>query len=357
MSLSTKFKDLICSILFFTGMIAFFNLLLNKIHRGNKKKNETEKKKKLSYVIREKFQKGVPILRFHRINDNNDPFLSAFSTKMFEKHIKYLKRKYTILPLENIINEFAQGKPLHNAVAITFDDGYRDNFLYAYPVLKKYAVPATIFLTSGLINTGEILWMDKIRYVLKKTKKKALQMIDIFHGKIYPLNTIDEKIEALNGLYMDLIKCDERDKLHYINSIIEPLGVQNFDELADLMLTWEQVKIMGNNGVSFGAHTVSHPILSRIPIHQARQEILKSKEDIEKNVEKPVSSFAYPNGKEADFNEDICDLVKESGCTFACTTIMGTINQHTDPYLLPRISLEKPLPVFATRLEWYMYFS
>ena len=138
---------------------------------------------------------------------------------------------------------------------------------------------------------------------------------------------------------------------------MEQLRVQNFDELADFMLTWEQVEIMSRNGISFGAHTVSHPILSRIPIHQAQEEILKSKEDIEINIQKPVPAFAYPNGKEADFNKDICNLLKELGYTFACTTMMGTINQHTDPYLLHRISLEAHLPVFATKLEWYMYSS
>ena len=122
------------------------------------------------------------------------------------------------------------------------------------------------------------------------------------------------------------------------------------------MLTWDHVRIMHENDISFGSHTVTHPILSRVPISRARTELCISKRVIEEKLGCPVKTFAYPNGKEEDFNETTKLLLKEAGYICALTTIFGTNECNQDLFALRRGQpWEKDLPTFAVKLQWYKF--
>src|SRR5438477_1528660 len=102
------------------------------------------------------------VLAYHKVSPDPHPFFEPDHPTAFEQHMRFLSRCYRVMPLMELVERNRRGDIPHRAVAITFDDGYRDNYQYAFPILKKYGLPATIFVTTGAIETGKLLWHDRI---------------------------------------------------------------------------------------------------------------------------------------------------------------------------------------------------
>lgn len=210
------------------------------------------------------------IICYHCIKDDPWPHLRPAKVADFENQMQYLSKMYNPISLERIAQCIQNGTSLPpKAVAVTFDDGYQDNYKNAYPIIKKYNIPATIFLTTGFIGTGKIPAWDKAYY----TSEKAL------------------------------------------------------------MLSWDQIREMCDNGISFGSHTLTHPFITSIPRKQVQKEVRLSKDIIEQQIGKPVTIFAYPGG---DFNSETKEVVREAGYHAAVSTIPGHNNLHDDVYALKR---------------------
>src|SRR2546427_2101161 len=112
---------------------------------------------------------AFPILNYHRINDENDPFFPSLPSAVFERHMAYVARSFRVLTVENLVEKMREGRVPRNAIAITFDDGYRDNLTHAAPIRARHGVPATIFLATGFIGTSEVPWFDRVAGALKNT--------------------------------------------------------------------------------------------------------------------------------------------------------------------------------------------
>ncbi len=210
------------------------------------------------------------IICYHRINNSKDSYLRPTKVSDFERQMRYISELFNPVPLEQVMMHFRNKTPLRpRSIAVTFDDGYCDNYENAFPILKRYGIPATIFLTTSYIGNGEIPRWDKGHYDDEKT----------------------------------------------------------------LMLSWKQVREMNDNGISFGSHTLTHPFLTRISQHQAEEEIRLSKEIIEQQTARPVTSLAYPSG---DFSPEIEAIAEESGYLSAVTTLPGYNNTGDDVYALKR---------------------
>ena len=276
---------------------------------------------------------------YHRVCSNmNNWTLEPLSPESFEKQIRYFCRSYEILPLEILVQYIQQGECLpEKAVAITFDDGYKDNYLYAYPILKRYDVPATIFLTTGHIGTGELFWSDKVRYVIHHATKEQLELDEL---GTYALQSKSDKVFATYKIIEGLKKLPVERKNLLIQRLIAVCQVDIPANLGkESILSWDEVREMSNSGITFGAHTVSHPILTNLHLQQAKWEIIKSKEDIEKELQQPVKFFAYPNGTYRDFNDEIAEFVKDCGFTCAVTMVPEWITQQANLYKLGRIGM------------------
>lgn len=279
----------------------------------------------------------ITILMFHRVGPaKNAWLLTPTNTSDFEDQMKYLSKTHKILSLNELATCLQVGKPLAKKVAVvTFDDGYRDNYRYAFPILKKYKIPATVFLVTGHIDTGNLFWFDKIRYIIWNTKIKRLKL-DGFGD--FSLNSINNRLLSVFTIVEKLKKIKDETKNHLMEKLINISKVDiPYDLGQDVILSWDEVKEMNEWGIDFGAHTISHPILTKIPLEQAKFEILQSKKDIEKRLEQSVYTFAYPNGTYEDFNTKIIDLVKESGFTCAVTTIPTIKASRMNLYKLGRL--------------------
>lgn len=281
----------------------------------------------------------VVILMYHRVEPQQDILsLSSVDTPDFEDQIRYLSKTHKILPLDELAQHIREKRPLPKRTAIiTFDDGYKDVYIYAYPILKKYNVPATIFLTTGHIGTGNLFWWDKIGYLLWNTKLKRIELDDL--GTI-PLDQVDDRLQSISKISEHLIKkVTEEKKNKLIEKLVKESGVDIPPDLGkEIILSWHEVKEMNDNGIDFGAHTVTHPILTRVSSKQARAEITQSKREIERRLDQPVTTFSYPNGSVGDFDGEITNLLKESGFTCAVTTIPRLNTPKTDLYGLGRVT-------------------
>lgn len=291
----------------------------------------------------------VAILMYHRVCPKEDNWsVPPLSPESFEKQMEYCCRNYEILPLEKVARCMQQRKPLpEKAVVFTLDDGYKDNYTYAYPILKKYCIPATIFLTTGHIGTGNLFWFDKVRYILWNVLPRTLTLDEL--GTCVVKTATDRTRAALTIIKALKRLPDEEknlviEKLFNISEVSIPSGLGN-----KLILSWDEIREMNSNGIVFGAHSVNHPVLTNLPLEQAKWEIIESKKAIEERLGQPVTAFSYPIG---DVNPELIEYVKESG--FTCAVTNGTsklITLKDNPYQLSRISPGEDFGTFKVILS------
>ncbi|MCL0059462.1 polysaccharide deacetylase family protein [Dehalococcoidia bacterium] len=291
-----------------------------------------------AYLRRKITKSQVAILMYHRVSPKQDDWsFERLSPKNFEMQMKYFCRNYEIISLNDLVQYIKQEKPFpKKAVVITFDDGYKDNYLYAYPILKKYRIPATIFLTSGHIGRGDLFWWDKVSYIVQHTK---INQLDLDEFGNYPLQSKSEKFEATSTITENLKKLPDKKKNLLIEELLITSGVEIPIDLGkEFILSWNEVIEMSNNGIDFGAHTVTHPILTNLSLPQIEWELIQSKKEIERMTGKQITTFAYPNG---NFNTEISKLLKKNGFTCAVTTIPKLVRPKDHIYELGRIESGK----------------
>ena len=309
--------------------------------------------------IRHRFasHRGV-ILSYHRIDaPNKYPWgYPPIRDKEFEKEIKYLQQNYNVIPFDSLVQYLQRDEyfPPRTA-ALTLDDGYKDQYLNAYRILKKYNCPATIFLTTGRIDTDDLFWSCKVRFSVWKTAQEMLELDKLgtyfLHTAIQRKRATSEIIEKLR-----VLPCDEKniliEKLMRKLRVAIPKGIcQKYN------LTWDEVREMSKNGITFGSHTVTHPKLSALSLEDAKREIVESKTRIEEEADTAVTTFAYPLGRSSDFNDNIIKIVKESGFTCSVTGFpQSMVEKGTDLYKLPRISSNPYSEIFKLLVS-ELYFD
>ncbi|MEW5767422.1 MAG: polysaccharide deacetylase family protein [bacterium] len=287
----------------------------------------------------------VIILSYHRVIDDYVRPQMAVSPATFEKQMNFLRNNFKVASLDEAM-PFLKGEiPLkEDIVVITFDDGYRDNYTQAFPILRRYSLPATIFLTTNFIGTDRRLWWDEVDSLLEQKNgqvrrgiypvevEKCLLEIEAKEGK--------EREEAKNKLISILKGMVESVR----TEIISHLKVGREDTAASsnrVMLSWEEVDEMKREGISFGAHTHSHLSLTELPLEAARKEIVESKTAIEIRLKEPVGHFSYPFG---EIEDGIKKIVWENNFQSACSIKEGGNNYgsgQNDLFALKRIGVNE----------------
>jgi peptidoglycan/xylan/chitin deacetylase (PgdA/CDA1 family) len=208
-----------------------------------------------------------------------------------------------------------------NPALISFDDGYRDNLDYALPVLQERGLPAVIFLATNYIGSASPFFWDLIAYCFHHTAKNEADL-PLAGRQQWP---DPSSRAAVMARWLDsLKKLPDTEKWAAVEKLPQVLDVSPpTDGFAHLHLTWDQVRQMVAAGVDMGAHTQSHPILTRINLEQARAEVAGSKARIEAEINQPVTAFAYPNGQPSDFNPTLQAMLPQVGIRAAFTLVPG----------------------------------
>lgn len=278
----------------------------------------------------------IVILMYHKVTPERDVLWLSVSPDFFKQQLEFLKSRFKLISLSEAVSMLANGTISGKYAVLTFDDGYRDNYDYAYPLLKKYDVPATIFVTVEGLETGYFGWYTFDQAILG-SKQEAIDLTEFFLG-IISLSTNAKKKLAIHHLHHELKKCAHEIREAVVQKVVSELADGN--KCDRIMLTWHEAKEMHESGlVTIGAHTMTHPILTRVDHVRARSEIIRSKAIIEEKLGAPVDLFAYPNGRKDDFDVDIVGMLKNAGFSAACTTISDLIIGEVDLFHLPRIAV------------------
>ncbi len=290
----------------------------------------------------------IVIIMYHRVDwVTNYPWSTTrISPLEFDREMRYLHQTHKVISLDELSTSLCNPKALPpRTAAITIDDGYRDMYINAYPILKKYGLPATVFLATGHIGTGNLFWWDKVGYAIWKTRLNTLELGEL--GTHY-LASADDRRRVADTVCTRLTKLPGQNRNELVEGLVRLSGVDIPSNLgAELILSWDEIKEMSKNGVNFGAHTISHPILTRVPLETARHEIVGSKQDIEKELGQEVTTFCYPNGTPSDFNNEIEEILKSNGFKCAVTSLPPSfVSPRTPLYRLPRIPGASSFAIF-----------
>ena len=293
------------------------------------------------------------VLLYHRVNPAGDPYFPALSVEAFEAQIKYLAENFHVAALADIVGRITRREEIDPfTIAISFDDGYKDNYLYAHPVLRKYRLPATIFVATDFIGSDRMMWNDRLAWAFRHTERDELVMECGGQKYFFHLGTETDKIRSLSAILERLKALPEEEKADVLETLMEQLGEPK-RQPEPMMLSWEEVRTMAAQGWEIGSHTASHVILTRIPEAQATTEVSRSKTILEQKLQNCVAFFAYPNGKRADFSPTTKRLLREVGYRAAATTLGSLNNPDVDPFEISRVSVwQEHLPSFALKMTW-----
>ena len=288
------------------------------------------------------------ILMFHRIlpQSNRCRIHNHRSIEItpehFEKTIIYFKKRdYKFISLDTLYTYFINGTFSKKVLAITFDDGYIDNFTIAYPILKKYQIPFTIYVTTGIPNNTAILWWYLLEELIRDNEK--INFIWKKQSYNFHCSSIPQKEKVYSSIQSFLHKnfCTESfDKLLFAlfkkpTNELQLYTVQNG-------MTWEHlIELSKDPLVTIGAHTVNHFPLTKLNSEDSRREIKKSKTELEHKLGQPIDHFAYPFGKLIHANDRDYEIVKNLGFKTATTTEIGNLYYKSRTLLnyLPRINI------------------
>lgn len=308
-------------------------------------------------------------LMYHRILPQNDERAiieepgMVVSPEMFRQHITVLKNYFNIIKLSDWIQLKRDDKELPaNACAITFDDGWADNYEFAFPILQELNTPATIFLVSDMIGTNEIFWPERLARLINTISSSYPQYWS--HPELAwlqknPANYLfsetppnSEEISALIASAKDYSDQEMHDRLTQIENVLQ-LDIGNH---SPSLLNWQQVVEMVNTGlVEIGSHTCRHVRLNeQAPAELIKKEIINSKEEIERHTGQTIKTFCFPNG---DFCPLSLELVKQNYMG-AVTTQSGWNTAITDSHLLQRIGIHQDIAhdktSFLARISGWM---
>ena len=290
------------------------------------------------------------LLVYHRVGDCTDAFVPAIPVAVFERHMRYLRRAYRVLPFSELLAAAGRNEVPPRAIAITFDDGYADTYRCAFPILRRYGLSAIVYLATGVVgdNRGG-MWNDRLGGAFRDTRRS--EFAGVGEAASGPLRTPQERYAALQRALAALKYRRPEEREGLVAEVISELEVP---ASAPSMLSWPQVREMSRCGIEFGAHTVHHPILTAVSSAEAEREIVSSKREIEQQLQLGVHHFAYPNGTARDFDETTRSLVRGAGFASAVSMVFGANGAGTDPFALRRGGpWEEATGVFATKLWWY----
>jgi len=287
---------------------------------------------------------GVIVLTYHRIV-GDEPSLGGVSVRRFAEQMKWIRENCEPIGPDALVERSRAPRSTRPAVLVTFDDGYRSYHDLAYPVLKQYDIPAINFLVTGLIDEPAMMWTDRVQWAAVTTPRTNVT-VPWLDG-VGTVSLHDAAARDGFGLrartYLKTIPDAER--LERVEELVGMLGGSPPRERQ--MTTWDEVR-RTMDITTYGGHTHSHCILSRLDREGAAREIRTCRERIAAETGRAPAYFAYPNGTAADFTSETQDVLREQGFSIAFSTIDGIAGTDTDWLAVRRIpGIDGDIPAFA----------
>lgn len=281
------------------------------------------------------FRDRLVILMYHRVLPSSDPYHPGdVDAGAFNGQLALLKNFFNVLPLAEAAERLAHGALPPRSVCITFDDGYADNVEVALPLLKCHGLSATFFIATGYLDGGR-MWNDTVIESIVSAKTESLDLEHLGLGT-HLLAGQELRWKAIKDLLGRLKYLDPREREHKCGTIADIVGQKLPD---NLMMTTRQLLDLRNAGMDIGAHTMTHPILSRVSDEEAQREIRGSVQKLRELLGREIVSFAYPNGRPGkDYSLRDVEFVKQSGVSVAVSTAWGHADSRMNRFQLARVA-------------------
>jgi peptidoglycan/xylan/chitin deacetylase (PgdA/CDA1 family) len=324
--------------------------------------------------VRGRFAVRGLILMYHRVAElDADPWGLAVSPAHFAEHLTILRTRRSAITLLDLAEAIKMGRAPRRPIVVTFDDGYADNVTTARPLLEQYGIPATVFLTTGAIDSEREFWWDELERILLAPgdlpQRLELQQADChYRGELGADARYSEATGSKHRLwrawqdpptvrhamYYDLWRrlyvLPHSRKLALLDELLDWAGLEPLMRPTHRLVSIAKAKQLGRSSlIEIGAHTVTHPALPELPLVSQKMEIQQSKTVLEQLLGRSIRCFAYPHGHHSPVT---MSAVREAGFTTACTTLARCVSKQSDCLGLPRFQvLDWSGDEFRTRLQ------
>lgn len=320
--------------------------------------------------------KGL-ILMYHRVAEVDlDPWRLCVTPKHFAEQLEVLQKHAHPLSLNELLQKYQEGKIPERAVVVTFDDGYADNLYNAKPLLESYGIPATIFVSTGFFEQQREFWWDELQKLLVQPGKLPEKLTLEINGQLnhWELGTAKEysqnnylndrdckawkakpgsRMSFYYSIWQTLITLPEQERIKVLKELLIWANRDFVVRDSYRSLTTKELSMLAQGELlDIGAHTITHPFLSSQSLALQQDEIWQSKVDLEKILNRPVTSFSYPFGNRTP---ETVELTKSAGFKCACSTVEDIVWQHSNCFLFPRFAVDNwDGKEFTTQLaKWF----
>ncbi|PUB84992.1 MAG: hypothetical protein DBP02_06585 [gamma proteobacterium symbiont of Ctena orbiculata] len=294
------------------------------------------------YILKKKLSNKIVILTYHRVLPVNLRERSFSHQAImveptnFDMHLSVINEYFNVIDTSLLHNSKKECEP---RCLITFDDGWRDNYEYAYPILIKHNCPAIVFIPLDYISTEQTFWQEKLGYLIwhasKLDSKESSALLNKYGiDEICKIEGYKKQSEIIN--YVRSLKTRSYKQLEKITQEFLEVVDHGDGSHIDKHMTWDQVRELEKDGIEIGSHACSHKILTELAREEVIEELAKSKASIEKNVQAVVKSIAYPNG---DYSDLIGDVARSEGYMYGFGTEFGHVDESNNRYNLKRINI------------------
>lgn len=284
---------------------------------------------------------GVYVFNYHRIGDRNtcefDREVFSCTAQAFEEHCSFIKSYFEVVSLEQLELIIKENRHLEKRYAVfTFDDGYIDNYTVAYPILRKHNISASFYVATDFVGSKLIPWWDEIAFILRHSQGSTYQLPN--SSTKYLL--IENDLEAvISRIIYDAKRLETVTVLDVLDDIRQKfpdaskeLSIKDYQ----LFINWKQLREMNLAGMDIGSHTLSHQMLSQLPLNLQERELRYSKEIIENSLDSTISSVVYPIGRKHCYTAETCNLAAALGYTFGFNNEPGRILENANSHDLNR---------------------
>lgn len=332
--------------------------------------------------LRGRFAPHPVVLCYHRVAAlESDPQLLAVDPERFDRQMEILCREAVAVPLRDLVSRLLRGLPLGRRVAVTFDDGYADNLEIAKPILEKYAVPATVFVVAGMVDSRREFWWDELERLLLLSPPPAKPLDLTIGGHVVTWDpprgevaepprtdrvawTVEEDRDPspAHTLYRKLVTCFRSASPGAQETAIDRLrdwaGRDETPRYTHRTMGSDELRRLADGGlVRVGSHGLAHVDFSGLSSVHRRRQMVESKMLLERAAGALVDEFAYPFGTTAELPDNDAANLAGVGYRLACANVRGTVSTATDPFRLPRfVARDWSAEEFARRLRrWFGY--
>jgi peptidoglycan/xylan/chitin deacetylase (PgdA/CDA1 family) len=298
------------------------------------------------FQLLRRIKKNDPIiLMYHRILQ--DDFINGLAPQEFEQQIAYISKHFNVVSIEDLLRDVKNNRVKPCSLALTFDDGHYDFYTHAWPILKKYNLPVSLYITTGFVDGTTWLWPDLLKYILLNSNTAILNVESL--GDI-PTHETEQHISWHKlGDHCLTLSTEARNKLLYKLAADAKILVSDTPQPPFHSVTWPQLQEMHKEGLVVGSHTVTHPILSSLSIENLHYELATSASAIQQHLGAAPAGICYPNGRPEDISDNVIKAAELTGYTYG---LMGRYSRFNNTRLfnIGRIAANKDFFYFKWTL-------